>query len=75
MEGKYIIFELAGHTAKTEVYDILAKEDRFCLGQIKWHGPWRKYCFFPVGNAVFENVCLGDIMTFISELMEKRKKR
>jgi|HubBroStandDraft_4_1064222.scaffolds.fasta_scaffold00070_15 hypothetical protein len=36
-----------------------------CLGVIKWYGPWRKYCFFPNGNTVFEQDCLRDISLFV----------
>ena len=31
------------------------------LGVIKWYAPWRKYCFFPKPDTLFEQDCLSDI--------------
>jgi len=45
-----------------------------CIGGIQWYAPWRKYCFFPSENTVFELHCLKDIVSIISELTEARNK-
>lgn len=37
------------------------------LGSIHWHGAWRKYCFFPKPETVFEQDCLRDIADFCQE--------
>lgn len=72
-EGTWIRFVLVERLPKTDVYNIISKDDECRIGQIRWLGRWRKYCFFPDPNTVYENVCLGEISSFIKELMEKRK--
>lgn len=60
---------------KTDTYLIFTKtEDEIVIGEIRWHGPWRQYSFFPQPNCVFEKTCLKDITDFIIKLMEDRKK-
>lgn len=46
------------------------------IGIVKWYGPWRKYCFFPTPETVYEWVCLRDIARFCeSETIKHRKKQ
>ncbi|MBZ5700289.1 MAG: hypothetical protein LAN84_00420 [Acidobacteriia bacterium] len=46
------------------------------LGQIRWYSGWRKYCFFPAAQIVFEQDCLRHIADFIeSETAKHRKGR
>ena len=67
-ESKYIEFFKVASLPKTDVYNILSKRSEFILGQIKWFGRWRTYCFFPASESVFNNECLKDIQNFIGEL-------
>lgn len=34
------------------------------LGVIKWHGPWRQYCFFDA-TTIYSLGCLKDIASFL----------
>jgi hypothetical protein len=72
--SEYMEFFKAGNTGKTEVYDVLSKSSGAILGHIKWYGAWRQYCFFPSPHCVFNNGCLGDIIGFVKDLMEERKR-
>jgi len=74
VKSKYMEFFKAGHTGKTEVYDVLSKSSGGVLGHIKWYSPWRQYCFFPSPKCVFNNGCLADITGFIMELMAERRR-
>jgi len=74
IESKYIIFDLAGDTGKTEIWNIISKSNEFMLGQIKWYGPWRQYCFFPSPHSVFNPTCMKDISNQVRHLMAKRRK-
>ena len=74
LESKFMEFDKAGDTGKTEIWNILSKSSGFILGKIKWYGPWRQYCFFPSGNSVFNIGCMDDIKKAITELMDRRKK-
>ena len=43
------------------------------LGTIAWYGPWRQYCYWPIGTEVYSKGCLSDIEAFIGQLMDDRK--
>lgn len=58
---------------KTKLFFVWTKGKGQCLGDIRWYGPWRKYCFYPCQNTIFETQCLTDIIEFIKKLMEERK--
>ena len=59
--------------AKTNVYDITNKKNGYYLGEVKWYGPWRQYCFFPENETLYERKCLKAIIRFIDTLMSDRK--
>jgi len=58
-----------GYQRKTNIYEVLEKGGGVSalLGTIKWFGRWRKYCFYPVENTIYEETCLRDISQFIEE--------
>ena len=72
--NQYIEFKLIEKKRKTEVYSIQKKGVLFSLGIIKWFGAWRKYCFFPEEELVFDVDCLQEIIIFIKKLMDERKE-
>lgn len=73
IESKYMEFDKVGDTGKTEIWNIISKSSEFILGQIKWYGPWRQYCFFPSPNSVFNPACMADIDKVIKNLMATRR--
>lgn len=58
---------------KTKIFVVVNKESKTVLGMITWHGPFRKYSFFPEPNRVFETTCMKDIAGFMDNLMEEWK--
>ena len=63
--GTYIVFlRWQASPGITAMWDVRSKEDAE-LGIVKWHSPWRKYCFFPAASTIFEQVCLHEIAEFI----------
>ena len=42
------------------------------LGEIKWFGAWRQYCFYPEGNTIFDRKCLTYINNFLEEINKKK---
>ena len=44
------------------------------IGEIKWFGKWRQYCFYPSPDTIWNKGCLDDIQSVIKELMNERKK-
>lgn len=45
---------------KTRRYRVQGQSG-FSLGQLRFYGAWRKYCFFPDENTVFDSACLDEI--------------
>lgn len=70
--GKYIKIELIEQKKKTGVYSVMQSDRLFILGFIKWFPAWRKYCFFPEEDIIFDVMCLKTIIAFIENLMEER---
>jgi len=70
--SKYIEFEVSEVKKKTTVFNIKKKDTLFSLGKIKWFGAWRKYCFFPEEEVVFDVDCLKTIILFIEKIMKER---
>lgn len=57
---------------KTDIFDVRTLDD-FVIGKIYWYAKWRKYCFEPCFNTIYETQCLQDITDFIKKLMEDHK--
>jgi len=72
-EYQYINFIKQESKTKTDVFNIVSVSGRNILGQIKWFGRWRQYCFFPSNKTIFNKGCLEDINNFITQLMDARK--
>lgn len=61
---------------KTKVWMVRTTDElHLVIGTVKWYGPWRKYCFFPAPDSVFEQDCLGHIASFIVERTKEHVKR
>jgi hypothetical protein len=43
------------------------------IGEIKWFGKWRQYCFYPSPDTIWNTGCMKDICEVINDLMNKRK--
>jgi hypothetical protein len=75
-EGDHVYFRNVGKAtekAKTDSWFIYAKDGSTGLGAIRWFGRWRKYCFFPMAETVFEENCLRDIAEFIVKITKEYK--
>lgn len=59
---------------KTDTY-LVNSESNDIIGKIKWYVAWRKYCFFPEEDTVYENKCLEEISNILIELTKNYKER
>jgi len=73
--SEYIEFRKIEEKPKTNVYAVINKSYGNRLGVIKWYSNWRKYCFFPKSETLFETKCMYAIVEFIENLMEERKNK
>lgn len=76
-KGSYfIIIESKQENKKTNIYYIYTNEDKeILLGRIKWYGPWRKYCFYPEDNIVWDNKCLTELVEYLNKLNYEYKHK
>ena len=74
VENEWIYFEEYQKGEKTSKWFVVARRDDATLGEVKWYGRWRQYCFFPVIGTVFNPGCMDHISEFIREEMALRKR-
>lgn len=53
---------------KTSIYHIWSIKEKCTLGEIKWYAPWRKYCFYPNNDTIWDSKCLSEIINFLNDL-------
>lgn len=63
----YAVEEKVKKGLKTKRWSIRNKTSRGLLGTVKWHGPWRDYCFYPELGAFFNSKCLDEIQEFLEQ--------
>lgn len=60
---------------RTNVYYVINKK-RSCIGVVKWHGPWKRFCFYPSPESCYDPVCLESVADFcrlaMSDYREER---
>jgi hypothetical protein len=61
-------------SGKTFIFDVVHNILGDKLGEIRWYGPWRKYCFFPFVGIIFDSGCLKDIQTKIDNETKAHKE-
>lgn len=66
----FYVEKLYIESRKTPIYNLYIKDSNFQLGCIKWYGAWRKFCFYPNVETVWDNKCL----TIVIELLDKYNK-
>ncbi len=76
----HIHFVEVAKKTKTSVWSCRNNRSKEELGQVKWYGPWRQYCYFPTRQAVYNNRCLsiiadftGTLTTFHDEFLDKNQ--
>jgi len=72
--SRWIKMVLLEEKPKTNVWSIQTIESGLEIGIIKWRPSWRKYCFFPDNETVFEEDCLRDIANFIEDKSIQHKQ-
>lgn len=68
-------FKPVGKSAseKTEIFSVVSGDLE--LGRIAFFGRWRKYCFYPNINTLYDHWCLTEIATFCKTETNKIFKR
>lgn len=70
---KYIHFVEKEQKPKTTIWSCRNNRTGEELGEVRWHGPWRQYCYFPTVAAVYSEGCLVDIRRFMTGKNSQQK--
>lgn len=75
MPKKYLSLQATGPSKSglTRTYSVSSAASKEVIGFIKWYGPWRRYCFFPGTDTVWDSNCLGEIKAYLDECNENYK--
>lgn len=57
---------------KTKKFFVFSKLSHAYLGIIKWYSPWRRYCFFPDTDTLYDRFCMVEISQALHDLMQQR---
>lgn len=75
----YIYFEdcAVPDVRKTRIVNVINRRSKFVLGQIKWFGQWRQYCFAPTphGSVIFNDDCLKRVAAECSAMTTAHRRR
>jgi hypothetical protein len=74
-ETEYLRFIDKEVKLKTKIIGIVNIHHDEEIGEIKWFGKWRQYCFYPSDNTIWNRNYLEDVYGVIVGLMEERKKK
>ena len=72
-EYKYIHFVKVKGNPKTSIWICRNNKSNTDLGEVKWYGQWRQYCYFPDGMSVYNIDCLKDIIDFVNQLNKEKR--
>lgn len=67
---QYVRFNEVYSPNKTKIFAVVNWRD-IGLGFVRFKPQWRKYCFYPSINCVFEEICMRDISNFIESETKK----
>jgi hypothetical protein len=59
---------------KTKVWAVMTLDRTNCLGRVGWFSPWRRYCYFPHPNTVYEEDCLELIAQWCKAKTKEHKE-
>jgi hypothetical protein len=67
---KYIYIKEIGESPsrKTKIFGVINKRENRVSGEIRWYGGFRKYCFYPNSDFLFDSDCLQMIVEYLNTL-------
>lgn len=64
---------------KTRIFAVRKDVEEVCaghyLGEIRWNGSWRQYCFYPDKNTFWSAGCKEEIAKFEREMNKKQRAK
>lgn len=70
----YLNFNLYGDSpsGKTLIWEV-TNQGNARIGIVKWYAPWRKYCYFPGDDTLYDKECLAEISAFLDKVNREHK--
>lgn len=73
--GQYFFITKSNYEGrKTPIYYIFEFNTN-CIGEIKWYAPWRKFCFYPDKDTVWDSKCLLEVLQQLDKINDEYKGR
>lgn len=67
--SQYLSFhERPSASGKTLIVSVNSMRTGVLLGEIRWFGRWRQYCFYPEHATIFNRDCMRAIIAYIEGL-------
>lgn len=63
----YLVFNEQNYTSKTKIVYVENLQNQQ-LAIIKWYAPWRKYCFIPNSEIIFDSKCLNEMLLYLDKI-------
>lgn len=75
--SKWITIETKGFSPSglTRIWGVLNTRTHQLCGQIRWHGAFRKYCFYPTDGFLFDSACLTLITLHLETVNAVHKRK
>ena len=70
-----VVWLKESNSGKTDVYGVNSKNTNEPIGYISWYVPWRKYCYSPNANTIYDSGCLNEIGLVCKELTIKHRRK
>ena len=80
-KGKTRVFINQCHNPGKKTYSYAVRKDveKVCagqyLGEIKWNGAWRQYCFYPESKTFWSSGCMQGIIDFCIEITQIQRSK
>jgi hypothetical protein len=74
--NSFLTFLDAGtsESGRTRIVNVFNATSGQFLGNLHWAAGWRRYVFHPIGDTYYDAGCLTEIVTYIGQLMQTRKR-
>ena len=74
--GKYFfVMKETVTNRKTPIYTIFEYSRSNILGEIRWYAPWRKFCFYPDKETIWDTNCLDEIIQCLDKYNSEYKTK
>ena len=69
----FVVIEEQEENKKTP--NLIIIKNKMKIGVIKWYTPWRKFCFFPENNTVWDSQCISQVLSLVDLCNDRWKNQ